>query len=203
MRGRESAVALGHMMGTAVALIAPIAIGYWASKRLTAKREGYEPVRWPIVTGFVVSLLILAGQFATPRSANSPQSIPAATDEKHVVEVIDSGASDPFPAKVPPENLEAMRQSLDDMIAKNYGLHVGSVTSKISAENLGAGTVIHYDAVVSNGRRVSQYVGVQAGMRRVVSCVSEDGVEFPACRERAVHLFGQPTADATKSSQNG
>jgi len=172
------------------------------AKRLTAKREGYDPVRWPIVTGFVVSLLILAGQCSGPRSADRLRAAPKVADQKQVVEVLDSGASDPFPAEVAPENVEAMRRAMDDMIVENYGHQLGSVTSKISTENLGAGTVIHYDARTSKGSRVLQYIGVQAGMRKVVSCVSEDGAEFPACRERAVQLFGQRSADVIKTPQH-
>ncbi|KRC82046.1 hypothetical protein ASE13_06850 [Sphingomonas sp. Root241] len=146
---------------------------------------------------------MLIGQCGSPRSANPTSIDAAASDEKHVIEVIDSGVSDPFPVEVAPQDIEAMRRAMDEMILKNYGDQIGSVSSKISAENLGAGTVIHYDAHASKGSRIFSYVGVQAGMRKVVSCVSEDGIEFPACRERAVQLFGQPSVGTTKSSQNG
>ena len=73
MSGRESAVALGHMFGTGLMLILPIAIGYWWGKRLSAKREGYEPVRWPVAVGFAVSLLVLLAQCT--RHADASTSI--------------------------------------------------------------------------------------------------------------------------------
>jgi hypothetical protein len=82
MSGRASAVALGHMTATVVLLIAPIAIGYWASRRLTAKREGYEPVRWPIAVGAAFSAFILLGQCAPHRADASPRIEAAAVLQK-------------------------------------------------------------------------------------------------------------------------
>ncbi|MCW3836813.1 hypothetical protein ACFQ1E_11950 [Sphingomonas canadensis] len=75
MSGREAATGMGSVIGVAVVLIAPIAIGYWWSRRLTARREGYDPVRWPIAVGFVVSLLMLAGQCAKPQSPSSGKEV--------------------------------------------------------------------------------------------------------------------------------
>ena len=206
MSGRQAAVELGQWAGLIAIPVVLGFVGYLVSKRMSAARD--ESVRWPMHVGIVLGLLIaLAGLAQRPVQVNKPS--PAANedapamDEKHVVEIVDSGPSDPFPAEVPPENLEALRQTVDQMLAQNYGAQFGSVTSKISVEKFGGQTVVYYHANASKGARWMQYVGVQAGMRKVVSCFSEDGAEFPACRERAVRLFGQPSTDGAPAGVAG
>lgn len=77
MSGRESAMALGEMFGAGLFIILPVAIGYWWAKRLTARREEYAPVRWPIAVGFVISVLALAGQCSNPRAIDEQRKVEA------------------------------------------------------------------------------------------------------------------------------
>lgn len=65
----ELGQAVGSTLGVVLLVVVPIAIGYFVARRMNAKREGYDPARWPIAVGAVLSLLMLVGQCSAPRAA--------------------------------------------------------------------------------------------------------------------------------------
>jgi hypothetical protein len=67
----NGAFAAGQIVGVGLMVVLPVAVGIWWAGRLNAKREGYDPVRWPVGVGAVLSLFVLLGQCAAPRAAVS------------------------------------------------------------------------------------------------------------------------------------
>ncbi len=113
MSTRGVAYALGSMTGAAIAVLAPVAIGYFVASRLNKRREGYSSVRWPIITGAIVSLLALAGTCA-PKDRNAAaagDTIQADVQRKK----LPVGAT----FKTDPQSLKQMQEKAELLIAQS------------------------------------------------------------------------------------
>jgi MFS family permease len=115
---RGIAYALGSMTGAAIVVLAPVVIGYVVAGRLNKRREGYSSVRWPIITGAIVSLLALAGTCA-PKDRNPAAANPAAAGDTIQADVqrkkLPAGAT----FKTDPQSLKQMQEKAELLIAQS------------------------------------------------------------------------------------
>ncbi|QNA84297.1 hypothetical protein G4G27_10080 [Sphingomonas sp. So64.6b] len=200
MNEREIAAVIGQWLGILCLPLVLGFLGYVLSKKMSATRD--ENVRWPTHVGIVLGLLAAVSALGQ-RASISPEAVATEADEKHVVAVTDGMADAPFPAEIDPVTLEGARERLAQEISNRYGDRLRLLSSEITAQKLGNKTILRFNARASGGTLIVQYIGVLNGKRKLVTCVAMDGADFPACRQRAIDIFGTPPAGNSKNADNG
>lgn len=196
MNEHEQAAALGGTIGTIVALVAPVLIGYLAARRLSRRRDGYDPVRWPIAVGFVVSLLMLLGTCSQRDGINRGGAAAASSAvggaDDAAVKVFDGPADRPLPVPMTRDGLTASKAILDSAVTSRLPSSIDrrQLSSTIAQTAIAGRTILIYRLVYPGVSEDLQYIGVADGRRKVVECIASVGSVGERCRRQANAIFG-------------
>ncbi len=182
----SNAAMAGQFVGSILIVLVPLLIGYGFARKLNKDREYSDGVRWPIIVGSVISVLMLLGQC----SAKDTRNVSASNDNS--VNVIDGPAAEAFPDKIDSQSLETYRAELTEMLKAEFGNRLGNLESRINAERFGGKTLVVFNAKGSLGPVMTRYVGIINGKQKLVVCASMNGEQVLGCESKVIEVFGQP-----------